>query len=57
MSVNWAACGMCHTKTEGTELGGKELQLIFSSGGSCRPFEGSPIGRASSGPLAHTFTR
>ena len=31
------------------------LQLIFSSGVSLRPFEGSPTCRASRGPLAHTF--
>ena len=31
------------------------LQLIFSSGASLRPFEGSPTCRASRGPLAHTF--
>ena len=26
MSVIWVACGTCYTKTEGTELGGIELQ-------------------------------
>ena len=26
MSVNWVACGTCYRKTEGTELGGIELQ-------------------------------
>ena len=31
------------------------FQLIFSSGASLRPFEGSPTCRASRGPLAHTF--
>ena len=24
--VNWVACGTCYTKTEGTDLGGIELQ-------------------------------
>ena len=66
MSVHWVACGMCYTKTEGTELGGIELQrssccccffFFISSGhgGSCRSFERSPRRRASIGPLAHTF--
>ena len=62
MSVHWVACGMCYTKTEGTELGGIEVQrssccccFFISSGGSCRSFEGSPRRRASRGPLAHTF--
>ena len=31
------------------------FQLILSSGGSLRPFEGSPTCRTSRGPLAHTF--
>ena len=26
MSVHWVACGTCYSKTEGTELGGIELQ-------------------------------
>ena len=26
MSVDWAACGTCYSKKEGTELGGIELQ-------------------------------
>ena len=26
MSVHWVACDTCYTKTEGTELGGIELQ-------------------------------
>ena len=34
---------------------GAAIQLIFSSGELCRPFDGSPRRRASSGPLAHTF--
>ena len=58
MSVHWVACGTCHSKTEGTELGGIELQRssqFFSSLGSLRPFKGSPRSRASRDPLAHTF--
>ena len=62
MSVHWVACGTCYTKTEGTELGGIELQRSsFSSGGggggghSLRPFEGTPRRRDSRGPLTHTF--
>ena len=53
MSVNWVACGTCYTKTEGTELDGVELQPLvnFSSKQSFRPFEGSPRGPTSSGPL------
>ena len=44
MSVHWVACGTCHSQTEGTELGGIELQCsrqFFSSQGSLRPFEKS----------------
>ena len=36
MSVHWVACGRCYSKTEGTELGGIELQRssqIFQVGG------------------------
>ena len=59
MNVHWVACGTCYTKTEGTELGGIELQrssYFFNwGGGSLIPFEGSPRLRASRGPLAHTF--
>ena len=38
MSVNCAACGTCYTQTEGTELGGIELQrsrffFFFKYGG------------------------
>ena len=37
MSVNWVSCGTCFTKTEGTELGGIELQrfsnFFFKWGG------------------------
>ena len=36
MSVHWVACGTCYTKTEGTELGGVELQRFnhfFQVGG------------------------
>ena len=34
------------------------FQVGGGGGGvSCRPFDGSPRRRASSGPLAHTFTR
>ena len=36
MSVHWVACGTCHSKTEGTELGGIELQRssqFFQVGG------------------------
>ena len=39
MSVNWAACGTCHTKTEGTELGGIEgakLDFPRNNSGSCQ---------------------
>ena len=54
MSVNWVSCG-----TKQNWVGwywAAAFQLIFSSGRSCRPFEGSPRHRASSVPLAHTFT-
>ena len=36
MNVHWVACGRCYSKTEGTELGGIELQCssqIFQVGG------------------------
>ena len=60
LSVHWVACGTCHLKTEGTELGDIELQRsrqFFSSRGSVRPFKGSLRSCASRGPLAHTFIR
>ena len=47
-------------RTESAELGGVRnaaCQFIFSTGGSLRPFEGSPRRCSSRGPLAHTFTR
>ena len=49
-----------YSKTEGTDLGGIELERsrqYFSSRGSLRPFKGSPRSRTSRGPLAHTFIR
>ena len=36
MSVHWVACGTCYSETEGTELGGIELQCskqFFQVGG------------------------
>ena len=60
MSVHWVAYGTCYSKTDGTELGGIELQRswqFFQVGGSLRPFKGSPRSRTSRGPLAHTFIR
>ena len=45
----------CHFAATFAEIN-KEM-TVFSSGGSCRPFEGSPRRRDSSGPLAHAFTR
>ena len=29
MSVNWVACGTCYTKTEGTELGGIDVDRFW----------------------------
>ena len=48
MSVNWVACGTCYTKTEGTELGGIELQrssnffLKLGEGGDVDHLRGHP---------------
>ena len=42
-SVHWVACGTCYTKTEGTELGGIELQ----GSSSFQSFEASNRGQFS----------
>ena len=71
MSVNCAACGTCYTQTEGTELGGIELQRsrfffffeVWGGGGGgesgdiVRLWGHPPTLGASNGPLAYTFTR
>ena len=44
-SVNWVSCGTCYTKTEGTELGGIELQrssIFFFVGGDVAHLCGHP---------------
>ena len=61
MSVHWVACGMCYSKTEGTELDGSKLQrsrqFLQEGRGSLRPSKGLPRSRTSRDPLAHTFIR
>ena len=65
MSVNCAACGTCYTQTEGTELGGIELQrsrffFFFKYGGGggggdmVRLWGHPPTLGTSNGPLAYT---
>ena len=45
MSVHWVACGTCYSKTEGTKLGGIELQrssYFFQEGGHLDHLRGHP---------------
>ena len=59
MTVHWVACGTCTQKQRALSwvVLNWSVPVIFSSGRSLGPFEGSPRRRASRSPLTNTFTR